>query len=332
MARLRARPLLATLLGIAFAAAAAAIIAAVYGFGAFANAFRHVHPSWLALSAGAELLSIPAYAIAYRTLVRFDGGPSLTPGLTAQLVLAGFGPFTPVGGFALDRRVLRQVDDEETATVRVLGMGALEWALLAPAACVAAIVLLAVGDTRPMRSLLWPWALAVPAGFAIGLWISSPRPRDWLGRHLGERAERALCAVGMLVPLARHAGSCVIAWVAMAAYWVLDIAALYGAVRFIGLRLDAGEVLIAYATGYALTRRSMPLGGAAVTEVLMTYALHWIKQPVPAALAAVVVYRVFNFAMPSIPALLARHGIRELIEVEADETRRRVPRGETVTV
>jgi hypothetical protein len=35
-----------------------------------------------------------------------------------------------------------------------------------------------------------------------------------------------------------------------------------------------------------------------VIAALMTFALHWVGQPVGPALAAVVVYRVFNFLVP----------------------------------
>jgi hypothetical protein len=58
----------------------------------------------------------------------------------------------------------------------------------------------------------------------------------------------------------------------------------------------------------------MPLGGAGVTEVLMTFSLHWVGQPVPRALAAVVVYRAFNLALPWVLGLFARPGIEPLLD------------------
>src|SRR5205085_6574663 len=110
------------------------------------------------------------------------------------------------GGFAVDKRALHAVqDDERDATVRVLGLGALEWALLAPAAWVAAVVLLADGDRRPMASLLWPWAIAVPVGFALGLWLAAPdrRARVASGEGRGRTALRhALEGVAILRTLA----------------------------------------------------------------------------------------------------------------------------------
>lgn len=71
---------------------------------------------------------------------------------------------------------------------------------------------------------------------------------------------------------------------------------------------------VAYATGYALTRRSMRLRGAGVTETLMTFSVHWIGWPVAPALASVVVYRAVNFLMPTVPALLVRPRVEPLIE------------------
>jgi uncharacterized membrane protein YbhN (UPF0104 family) len=74
-----------------------------------------------------------------------------------------------------------------------------------------------------------------------------------------------------------------------------------------------GKVIIAYATGYAATRRSLPLGGAGITEFLMTYALYWVRQPLAPALAAVVAYRVFNFLLAATPALIAHHHLQSII-------------------
>jgi hypothetical protein len=66
----------------------------------------------------------------------------------------------------------------------------------------------------------------------------------------------------------------------------------------------------------------MPLGGAGATEALMTFALHWVGQPVVPALVAVVIYRVFNFLLPVAPALLVRRRVRPLLTAADNE---RVP-------
>jgi hypothetical protein len=44
--------------------------------------------------------------------------------------------------------------------------------------------------------------------------------------------------------------------------------AFYAGLRTFGLQPSAGKLMLAHATGYAATRRSLPLGGAVVTEEL----------------------------------------------------------------
>jgi uncharacterized membrane protein YbhN (UPF0104 family) len=322
MSKLREHPFRVTLFAFALAAAAVVAIAAAYGFHGFGQAWAHLHPHWLWLTGGAELLAIPAYAIAYRGLGRANGDPPLPLPLVIRVVIAGFGPFAVGGGFALDKQVLSAVrGDSDGVTVRVLGLGALEWALLAPAAWVSAIVLLANADRRAMPSLLWPWAIAVPVGFAIGLWLTAParrkrilaRKKRWL-RHVAP----ALHGVGVLHSIARAPAANAAAWLGTTLYWACDIASLYGAAHFVGLPIGIGEAVLAYATGYALTRRSLPLGGAGATETLMTFALHWVGWPVPEALAAVVTYRVFNLVLPTVPALMVRPHVKPFLDAADD--------------
>jgi uncharacterized membrane protein YbhN (UPF0104 family) len=318
MRTLRAHPVVMTFLALALSAAAVIGIAAGYGFAAFGHAWDHLHVRWLALAVAGVVLSVPAYVLSYMRIARVQGGPRLRIPLVIRVVIAGFGAFAASGGFALDKRALQAIeDDEHSATVRVLGLGALEWALLAPAAWISAVALLVAGDHRPMASVLWPWAIAVPAGAALAFWLArAPRPERLKrsGGRIRTGFGQALHGIVILRSLASGAPSCWTAWIGMALYWALEIASFYGAVRFIGLRPNGGELILAYATGYALTRRSLPLGGAGITEALLTFSLHWVGQPVAPALAAVVVYRFFNFVLPTIPALLVRPRVKPLLE------------------
>jgi uncharacterized membrane protein YbhN (UPF0104 family) len=280
-----------------------------------------VHPEWLVVCGGTELLTIPAYVLAYRGVASVQDGPTLGFRLALRVVAAGFGPFAASGGFALDKRALSALcEDERFATVRVLGLGALEWAILAPAASLCAVVLLARDSHEVMGSVLWPWAIAVPIGFALGLFLATPSRRKRLGAGRGRWRKplgTALSGVGVLHALARKPIDNADAWAGALLYWALDAAAFYAAVRFAGLRPGVPATILAYATGYALTRRSSPFGGAGVTEALMTFALHWAGQPVIPALVAVVTYRVFNFVVPTLPALVTHHRVKPLLEAAA---------------
>jgi uncharacterized membrane protein YbhN (UPF0104 family) len=314
---LRRHPIAASALATAIAAAGALLIAWVTGADAVGKAFEEVVPGWIALIAGAELLAYPAYAIAYRSVAQVHGHAALALPLVGRVVAAGFGPFAVAGGFGIDKQALHALhEDERSARVRVLGLGMLEWALLAPITCVVAIVFLIQGaDILP--SLLWPWAIAVPVGLGFGLWASAPSRRDRIARIRGKRRAwlaDLLDGMGVLHTLASQPRKYAGAWIGTALYWAADIAAFYGGLRTFGLHLNFGEVVLAYATGYAATRRSLPLGGAGVTEVLMTYSLYWIRQPLAPALAAVVAYRAFNFLLAALPALIARRHLEPLMD------------------
>jgi uncharacterized membrane protein YbhN (UPF0104 family) len=314
--QLRIRPILLAAVATALAAVAVLVIARVTGADKVGRAFDSVHPGWIALIGAAELLAYPAYMVAYRSVARLHGHPLLARPLVARVVIAGFGPFTIGGGFGIDRQTLHALhEDERSARVRVLALGALEWTVLAPAACITAIVLLATG-VNVMPSLVWPWAIAVPVGFALALWASVPRHAERLCRIRGIRRQwvaDALEGLGALRTMITTPRTYWGAWLGTGLYWAADIAAFYGGLRTFGLDPAVGKVIIAYATGYAATRRSLPLGGAGITEALMTYALYWVREPLAPALAAVVAYRVFNFLLAATPALIAHYRLQETI-------------------
>ncbi|MFL5826189.1 MAG: YbhN family protein [Thermoleophilaceae bacterium] len=315
--RLREHPYALTVLALAFAATAVLGIAGAYGFGHVGDALDQAEPAWLALIAAAEVVSYTAYVVAYRSIACVQGHDAIPTRVAARVVAAGFGPLAAGGGFALDKQALHALhSDEDAATVGVVGLGVLEWALLAPAACICAIAMLFQDGDGVWPSVLWPWAIAVPAGFALGLIASTNpvRPRvcrlfgnpRWLG-HLLEGVATLHTLVAQPRTFAR-------AWIGTTVYWAADIAALYGGLRMFGVHPTPGMLIIGYATGYAATRRSLPLAGAGVTEALMTYSLHWVGVPVAQALCAVVAYRVFNFLLVLPPALAARGRVQPLLD------------------
>jgi uncharacterized membrane protein YbhN (UPF0104 family) len=303
-------------LATAIAAIAVLLIAKVTGADAIGRAFGDFRPAWIGLIAGAELLAYPAYMLAYRIIAGIHGHARLALPLVARIVVAGFGPFAIGGGFGIDRQVLEALDeDEHSARVRVLALGVLEWAVLAPTTCVVSIVFLAQ-EANILPSLLWPWAVLVPAGFGFGLWASAPSRIERMSRIGGRRRQwlaRPLEAMSVLRKLLRSPRLHTEAWVGTALYWAADITAFYAGLRTFGLDPSIGKVILAYATGYAASRRSLPLGGAGVTEVLMTYSLYWVREPLAPALGAVVAYRLCNFLLAAMPALIAHRQLRPVL-------------------
>lgn len=285
-------------------------LAWVAGFEHVVSRLRAVQPAWFAVALAAEAFAYIGYMLSYREVVRVEEGPAMAPGTVIASVTAGFGAFVAQGGFSVDLRAFREagVSDRE-ARVRVLGLGALEYALLAPAACITAIVLLVSGVRKPPVGLTLPWAIAVPVGFAVALWAVGHRQRFAGKGGWRDQLAQALESIHVLRSLfvLRHAAGPVGA----ALYWFGDIVCLWACLHaFTHGTPSVTLLLIGYATGYALTRRTLPFGGAGAVEALLPFALSWTGISLAAAVIGVLAYRVFNFWLPIVPAALGMRSLR----------------------
>lgn len=296
--------------GAALALGAAVGIAWAAGFERVLHELRHVDPIWLPVAFGMEVAAYLGYVIAYREVARVEGGPRLGLARAGAMVAAGFGVFVIRGGFVVDRQALEAAGLEpRQARVRVLGLGALEYAVLAPAAALAAVILLARGSTHPNIGFTLPWAIAVPLGFvaAFGALAVRHRVRDDGGWRAVLR--HALDAVNILRNLASEGAVHGGAFLGTTLYWVGDVGCLWASLRAFHDSPDLAALVIGYATGYALTRRTLPLGGAGSVEALVSFALAWTGIPLAKAVLAVCAYRIFNLWLPLLPAAI---GLRQL--------------------
>jgi uncharacterized membrane protein YbhN (UPF0104 family) len=285
-------------------------VASAAGFERVLDLGSHFDGKWLPIAFACEVVAYVGYIIAYREIVRVEGGPEMGLGRAGAIVAVGFGVFVVRGGFVVDRLALEQAGIEpRLARVRVLGLGALEYAVLAPAAAVAAMIVVARGGTHPSLGFTLPWVIAVPLGLvAAGLALAY---RDRVQGRSGWRniACHGLDALHVLRRLAEQPGQHAGAFLGTALYWVGDIACLWACLRTFHDTPDLAALIIGYATGYALTRRSLPLGGAGTVEVLVSFALAWMGVPLANAVLAVCAYRFFNLWLPLLPAVL---GLRHL--------------------
>jgi hypothetical protein len=132
------------------------------------------------------------------------------------------------------------------------------------------------------------------------------------------RAGRRVCRLGGDQALAglRHVVCLLVApraapqgYGGMVGYWVAEGVSLYAAGRALGVALGLGQIVLALGTGYALTRRSMPLAGAGAMMVFMSLALHWVGVSLVTAVAMVIVYHLAGLVLPSLAALWARRAL-----------------------
>ena len=302
------------------ALAAAMGLADAAGYGRLVDAVQDIVPTWFAVCFGSQVVAYLGYVLAVRDIARVDGGPLLSLRLSMRTVVAGFGVFAAThaaGGFSVDYWTFRRSGlRRREAVARVLALGALEYAVLAPAALVCAVVVLFGTGGHIQHAMTYPWLAVVP-GFFAALWVSSPKRADRLSDPgKGGRVRRSfahlvagIVKLRFLLARPRLYGFGV---VGVSLYWAGDIACLWAALKIYNTEISTPALILAYATGYVLTRRSLPAGGAGVVEVLMTFALVWVGVPLAPALLGVITYRVFNFWLPVIPALAALPAVRRM--------------------
>jgi uncharacterized membrane protein YbhN (UPF0104 family) len=303
----RPLPLLATTTAAAMAfLGALAAMSAIAGWNRVMNQFDTRLSYWFALAFAAELASFCAYVLAYRSVAAVEGGPRLSLLEATRLVAVGFGAFLAKGGAALDSKALRGGGgSKREGEVRVLALDALEHAPLAPAACAAAIVLLANGRRKPGLDFTVPWAILVPLGAVLA--FVGVRHRDrfvgrdgWRGK-LGDILE----AIDVLFRLTREWREHWLGFVGASVYWAGDVVCLWASLKPFDAAPAFPAVIIAHAVGYSLTRRTLPLAGAGIVEVLMPLTLVASGAPFAGAVLGVFTYRLFNLWLPLLPAVAA---------------------------
>jgi uncharacterized membrane protein YbhN (UPF0104 family) len=323
MKALHRRPRIALLLSALIAVGTVVAIAASDKPSALWHAIGQTQPVWLAAALACELGAYAGYILAYRSTIISPEHGRLSFVLAMRIVVAGFGPFVLMGGFAFDRRALRAANySRRRARVQVIALGVIEYLMLAPAACTCALILvLTSAHASPL--LTWPWIFAVPPGFAFAWWATKPpilerfqsadgSVQRWVGDMLaGVEVLRGV----VLRPLERPG-----ALLGMAIYWAAEVACLGFALRCFGVEISIPALVVAYATGYAASRRSLPLGGAGITEALLTISLIAVHVHAPDALFAVIAYRLVNFLVPTIPGLLAHSALESLLDGTSTST------------
>jgi uncharacterized membrane protein YbhN (UPF0104 family) len=165
----------------------------------------------------------------------------------------------------------------------------------------------------------WPW-LAVFPGAALAVWATQPdRARRW-GRveyehgRLRSALGHAVAGLSLVRRLVQQPRAHGLAFVGAAVYWFGEILCLWAALMAFGAQVRVPVLIVGFATGYVLTRRSLPAGGAGVAEVALVFALVWLHVGFAPALLGVFSYRFFNFWLALLPAFAARHTMRTIRE------------------
>jgi uncharacterized membrane protein YbhN (UPF0104 family) len=320
---LEEKPLLVVLVAAGATIATAVVLASYAGWPRVVHLTTEGHSwGWLAVCLFGELVAYFGYALTIRDMARVDDGPEMELGVSAKVVVAGFGVFAATrssGGFAVDYWAFRRAGaSKRDAMQRVLALGFLEYVVLSTAALAASALLFLGLDGHASYGVTLPSLTVIPA-VLIALWLTSPMRLRRLSTHKRDAGAvkrgfaNAVAGAGNVRSLLSSPREHGLGVLGNTLYWAGDILCLWAALQLVGGRhLTLSALVLAYSGGYVLTRRSLPAGGAGVVEVALTLALVGMGARFGPALVGVLVYRLFNFWLPIIPALVLLPSIRQL--------------------
>ncbi len=307
-----AHPLVALVVALALEAAAAGGLVYWAGWPAIRHALALENARWFALCMVGQVVAYLGYTLAFRSVASVDDGVDLDPATSLAIVAIGFAPLFSAntsGGFSIDLVTLREAGMSRVrAMARVVALSALEYALLAPAVAACGLLLYFGIGGRASGDVALPWLAVIP-GVLAAAWLTSARrcesfryrAQDGWWRRVFSHVVAGLAILRKLLANWRGHG---FAFVGAGLYWIGDIVTLWAALRVFDVRLSIPVLVLAYGTGWALTRRALPLGGPGVVEILLAWVLTWFHLRFANAAAGVVAYRLFNFWLALVPAAI----------------------------
>ena len=309
-------------------AAAAITVGAVFVLGSSAGWTRITNVAvaphawvWLCVCLTGELVAYAGYVLTVRDMVRVDDCAEMSLSESAKSVIAGFGVFAATrssGGFAVDFWAFQRAGaTRREAAARAAGLGLLEYVVISIGALLASIALFFRFDGHIGNGTTLPSLLILPC-LVVGFYFTSAKRAPRLSRPRGGAVRRWLAGLVAGATTVRHLLSSprehAMGVFGNVAYWAGDILCLWAALQIVNARLSLAALVLAYSGGYVLTRRALPAGGAGVVEIALTFAIVWMGAPFARTLVAVVIYRLFNFWLPILPALVLMPAIKQLRE------------------
>lgn len=314
--------ILGALLVVVLAVGLVLLLGKAAGYRQVLDALQGADPRWLIACFLLEMASYAAYIVCLRAIIAQDGGPRLGAGSSTRVWLASLGATRLVspagaGGLAITYWLLRRAGlAARDAVGRVLGFNILIFAIFGMWAFATAVVIVVqTGGDAPLGMAIL-WLIVVPAFGVAGLWVSQGErgmrvaadvQRGWLRKGLAGAVTGIIVARrAVAVPPDSRA-----IWGGIA-YWLGDVACLWAALMAVGADVTPYGVGLAYATAYVAMLFPLPTGGYGAVDAATTFTLTVLGIPLAEAVVGVVVWRFFNFWLPTLPALVELARVQNL--------------------
>jgi uncharacterized protein (TIRG00374 family) len=286
-----------------------------------------VTPSWIVVAIGAECVSMAAFALMQRRLLR-AGGAELTiawlmstayaaNAIAVAVPVIGSGMAT---GYAY-RQLRRRSADPAAVGVALTLAGILSTVAFALVVAIAAIV---SGNPAASAGGLIGALAAVVGTSLVAVGLRSPGGRRRLQRigasivglvqriaHRPEGDPEQLVgsALGSVTAIRLGSTALVAALGWAVVNWLADAACLIFAIKAVGVAVPWHKILLVWSAGVGASSFSPTPGGLGVVDVTMTTALVAAGLPGPEAVAAVLFYRIVTFKVIVSLGWLVHHRI-----------------------
>jgi len=323
------RRLLRTL--VTFAIAASVVIAMtsfVGGFGGAWDAVRDMDARWVLLGVASAVVAYGFLSVHVRWVVRDAPEVRRAAPVRTALVLFGLGsilPAAPLEGFAMAGAALRRRRLDRRRIVLLFGftqwfsvrgllaLGALDVVVAlalshvpvpyqAPAVLGAALTLGLLAVTSWLSTRRRSAEVVAQLLLRVRYWRDCPAPAVRRARG-AEWHAHAMRVAGRGMDRRILLGTCVVAWVAQGL-------CLYCALRATGAHVGIDVLLLAYTVGTIASMVPLLPGGIGIVETLTPLILHAYGVQLPAALAAVLSYRLVASVLPAVAGAVALVGLR----------------------
>lgn len=272
-----------------------------------ADRLRQADPAWLTAAIGIEILSIASVALTYHLILKRLGHPISIPFLfDLHVQRAGVNFAAPFGGAAtaytwVDRLARRNIPTEDA--VLTLALRTL---------CVYIATLVVVVGTfavsgRPLVAAAGGAGLV--AIVVLGIVLGRTGQGDWKtarrwARRLPARAEeRVLTAIDRFREHQLTPQALVRVVAATLLTRACTISLLYVCIRALGVTPSISALFVAYIGSFVAARLVPVLWGMGAIEGSLTLALQRSGVPAEAAIGAALLFRFFDFLLPSLIGL-----------------------------